>query len=475
MNIHNIRLGFANNSSSTHSLIFLKDVKDYDVENEEFGWNYFTCASEESKTDYLYQLLRLNLQKICGNEAGSIIANNWLGTSKIPKQGKNSYLQDGYIDHQSLYTLPLSWDEKLVDQEFFNNLKDYILQKDLVILGGNDNDEKPHPLDKGNKSFILKLERDDYNNKWVCRKDKNYWSLFNRTNGAKLRLSFNLKDDVQPTKSNYPELVDLKITDFCPYNCSFCYTDSTIKGKEAEYYNIYRVLNILSEMKVFEVAIGGGEPTTHKNFIAIIKDCRNVGIIPNFTTYNIGWLNNPKMWIPITDNCGSFAYSVNDDIKTLTIDNIYEKLTENGIEDKIKVSIQCIIGVCKTNTIETIIKKCIDYNFSLTLLGYKETGRGNQYIERENNSIEIFNLIKKLKYKPNISIDTALAKEWEPLLKESKIPRQMYHLEEGKFSCYIDAVNKKIGPSSYCNEKEYKYLSKDWGWDNEILEAYSQF
>ena len=46
--IHNLRLGLATNSSSSHSLIFLAKkypVKDHDINDGEFGWNFFTAAS----------------------------------------------------------------------------------------------------------------------------------------------------------------------------------------------------------------------------------------------------------------------------------------------------------------------------------------------------------------------------------------------------------------------------------------------
>ena len=58
MNISSIRFGFATNSSSTHSLVFLpqdKKVKD-DMCGEgfgDFGWQNFTVISDKEKLHYL--------------------------------------------------------------------------------------------------------------------------------------------------------------------------------------------------------------------------------------------------------------------------------------------------------------------------------------------------------------------------------------------------------------------------------------
>ena len=56
MKIHNLRLGFACNSSSSHSLIFLPGCTD-NAEGQDFGWQCFTLASSEAKMGYLAQQL----------------------------------------------------------------------------------------------------------------------------------------------------------------------------------------------------------------------------------------------------------------------------------------------------------------------------------------------------------------------------------------------------------------------------------
>jgi hypothetical protein len=62
MKIENVRIGFASNSSSTHSLVIWPDATDYDWEEGEFGWGDFRCKSNEAKMLYLGTQLKENLE-----------------------------------------------------------------------------------------------------------------------------------------------------------------------------------------------------------------------------------------------------------------------------------------------------------------------------------------------------------------------------------------------------------------------------
>jgi len=136
MFVHNVRLGFATNSSSSHSIALVsKDTKIQDDYSPEFGWDFFTCASEEAKRQYLGQTAMHCLGRVHGldNELASIIASKWCGVQVDP---------EGYIDHESTITIPTSyrWGNYSLKKDFFDDLLNFVLRTDVVILGGNDND-----------------------------------------------------------------------------------------------------------------------------------------------------------------------------------------------------------------------------------------------------------------------------------------------------------------------------------------------
>jgi len=446
MHISNIRLGFANNSSSSHSLIFLpnENLKDEGVENAEFGWGQFVCASKDAKNLYLAVMLQYQIQ--LPEKIKYLVIRELTGIDLL--EYEDGY-KSPYVDHQSIFAIPMSFEGEIPDEEFLKELQDYVSREGVVIAGGNDNGGESNLLSEG--SIIdLGLPSEAYG--LICRKDRKYgyWTLFHRSTGAKIRMILGGK--VSPEKAEFPELVDLKITDFCHHNCPFCYQGSTPQGEHADHNDISAALSHLSDIKVFEVAIGGGEPTYHPKFVSILEEASRLGIVPNFSTRSLDWLRDPKKWVPIIDVIGSFAYSVQS---SKDVQELATLMKYNGIRQS-KVSIQYVMGSTSIWEFRTIVEEVSKSDFNLTLLGYKTPGDGRSFNKNETtNWIKIVkeNYDRDSYYTP-ITIDTALAKEYEELLKMNQVPKITYHTQEGKFSMYVDAVEGKIGPSSYCDKNE---------------------
>jgi hypothetical protein len=448
MKVSNIRLGHATNSSSLHSLIFLppnqKPSDDYSKDGC-FGWEFFTCFSHKAKMDYLTMVLQSNLRHFDPQVTEYIIRSVCTDTKFFPR---------GYIDHQSIITLPRKFGSDYIDEDFFLDLTNYILQPNLAILGGNDNTHEKHPL--ATNAFRLPIT--DKVGTWYCRKDgmNDEWVLYNSNSGDKIRFSFNRKQDftTNTTKAEAPELVDIKITDYCPYQCPYCYQDSKPTGKQNTGLSLHNIITTLADLKVFEVAIGGGEPTLSKNFAGIISYCKKLGITPNFSTKNLDFFRDPKNY-KLIEGVGGIAISVEPYTYRKTIAELYSCLNYHEYP-KEQISIQIIIGgdgFCTDCSLVNIAGSMYNFGFDkLTLLGYKLTGRAKGTQERFDKN-KLFNTIKEIssKYWIKIGVDTQFIKMFKEQIQE-QIPSYLYHEEEGKFSCYIDAVEGKIGASSYCRE-----------------------
>lgn len=439
----NARLGFANNSSSTHSMIFLDDgaptPKDRLVEEQEFGWELFTAASPEAKLSYLGQTIYYSLTGSCGEQAAAIIANQLVG---VP------IAFDGYVDHQSRVSVPVGWDGKGVDFEFVDHFKKFLLDDRLVILGGNDNDGEVHEL-AGPDALTPRIR--EWYGVLVARYDPatGEWTLFNRETGAKVRFRF--ARDMRPSgkRPSWPELVDLKVTDFCPFGCSFCYQSSTKAGRHGDKDHVRRVAYALGELRVFEVAIGGGEPTFYPHFDDLLKTFRRVGVVPNFTTRNTAWLHDPDRRPKIVEHCGSFAFSVGDesDVANVVTAVDYHKVPRE------KLSIQVPMGTLSRWEFARVIRKCAEYGVRVTLLGYKDVGFGaSRKPEPYDWWLDEVADVKQgrgLK----LGVDTVMVRQYEPRISE-KVPGVLYNSKEGVWSCYVDAVEGFVAPSSFCPESE---------------------
>jgi hypothetical protein len=471
--VFNARLGLATNSSSTHSLIFLpegKVARDDGVEDMEFGWDRWTAASPEAKKDYLALLLHYNLRDALPANVADMVCREWLGFARRPSDGDLGEDGDGYIDHQSVYALPAAFGTKIVDDKFFAHLRDFVLRPNLAILGGNDNTDESHPLGGG---FVLPMQMDGREDS-TCRFDEagKYWVIFNRKTGAKIRFSFERDPaamTVNPEKAEAPELVDVKITDLCHFGCPFCYMGSTGEGKHADHFAIYQLSEALAQLKVFEVAIGGGEPTMHPDFPEILEMFREDGIVPNFTTKNLGWLRDPALCSRISMSMGAFAFSIDKDgydkqIKELLV------LTDLNKIGRERVSVQAIIGPTdkvfdNTFSVESLVEACAKERLRLTLLGYKDTGRGKEHREKSPRPPRaklpkgwwvgaVKAGVKKSGGYASVGIDTVLAAEAKEGLMKVGVPGVLLTTKEGKFSCFVDAVKREMAPSSYCAPEE---------------------
>lgn len=83
-----------------------------------------------------------------------------------------------------------------------------------------------------------------------------------------------------------PELIDIGITSQCPMGCTYCYTDSQPKGGHAPKELVPTILRTLEEPP-YQIAIGGGEPTLHPDFVWILEQARELGTVPNYTTAGV--------------------------------------------------------------------------------------------------------------------------------------------------------------------------------------------
>ena len=284
----------------------------------------------------------------------------------------------------------------------------------------------------------------------VARRDNNYWTMFHQSDGKKIRFSFDA-DAPTPTKASAPELVDIKITDFCPYKCAFCYQNSTSKGAHASIKYLDILAHALGTLEVFEVAIGGGEPTLHYYFPDILRSFNRAGINANFTTRNLQWLHSTKERDTILKECSAIGFSVQG---APEVDNIAALLNVHNVE-RGRATLHVVLGAHYAYAIKEILKAANYHNLNVLLLGFKPNGRGSTFKQLETFTFEdLTSLPEDFWFTNCLAIDTCLAAQWATQMQDYGISPKLYTTEEGKFSCYIDAVQRTIGPSSYCADAE---------------------
>lgn len=447
--LHNLREGFATNSSSTHSLVRWAGARPTPESGDDpgggYGWDWFLLTRPEVKQHYLQTALFEQLSnELDPEEAAKVIHEVW--PEKTAEEHRRS-LEGAYIDHDSRFYFPTQWDGKTVDLDFVRAIKDLFNRTDIAVYGGNDNDSDPG-IDEGWKTIN---RTDSLFSGGIVRKDNKYgyWTIFSRIDGTKQRLAFDEpwnEKVVRAECSEVPELVDLKITDYCSFGCKFCYQGSTTQGQHAPKERIFKVLDSLAAMKVFEVAIGGGEPTEHPDLPEILRYAKSKGLVANFTTRNLDWL---KLHPEVFELIGAVAISVNS---AAEVQRVCDAFAPQGPCTR-KLIVQYIIGQhSDRHQLEDILDCCGLNSMPITLLGYKMTGRGAQFGRRDMAiwAQIVADKVKKYNYwRLAVGIDTVLAHEGRVALMELGADPRTMTFEEGQHSCYIDAVQMQLHESSY--------------------------
>jgi MoaA/NifB/PqqE/SkfB family radical SAM enzyme len=494
LTISQIRLGHATNSSSSHSVIIdnnelHKEIKNINetldkikiVGETSYNWEDFSLTDREDKLHYLALQLKEHFEQI--NIPLPFI--NGMLKKLLNMKISDKTLEESNIDHQSIWRFPNN-----LPYNFYEELRDFISQPYVTIYGGNDNSDDGHEiLPHEKEATISTIWLDDTLN-YIFNYYDGYWTMYNKDNGNKIKMSF-IHHNETCLKSDVPELVDIKITDQCRKNCNWCYMDSNIKGNPAKYEDVTKIISSLkgdwwnNKNSTFEIAFGGGEPTLHPDFKEILKYSKGIGITPNFSTYSKDWLEDIELVKVVLKNVGGIGISIHseDDLEKLYYPilntlNIYAKMFD--IDKRPQIIVQHVFGNLNFEKTTSLIKRfCQLYNERRTnflLLGPKYTGRASENSFNKFSEEDINFLIESFGYnRYRFSVDTSFAKIYgKNMLEKMNIHPMTYQTEEGKFSCYINAVEGKIGKSSYDNNLELLNL-KDTNLRKQILEKFSQY
>ncbi|MDP4177333.1 MAG: radical SAM protein [Bacillota bacterium] len=285
-----------------------------------------------------------------------------------------------------------------------------------------------------------------------------------------ITLRFGTELNTNPWYAPWPELADISISNHCTKGCEFCYKDSTNNQKFMSLEEYEYVLNCLKSERwgnVFQVALGGGEPLEHPQFIDIIHKTNSMAIAANFTTNGV---HIDKIVAKnIKNKVGAAAVSVSkaeeinaDKIKIFTDEgiktNIHFVLDNQSIYDAIDI----LNG--KYNDILQNINGVI-------FLTYKPKGRANldKCLKLDNQLNKFINLIDNNTADVRIGFDACFV----PLLMNKTKTNVDYidSCECGFFSVYIDE-NMNVKPCSFANDDRFTYNLKNYNFEDIWMNKY---
>lgn len=302
----------------------------------------------------------------------------------------------------------------------------------------------------------------------IDKKKSHYYYYFNRSNGLSIRSEY--KDFEEPFWSvEGPELLDVSITNYCERGCDFCYRESSIDGKHMSIHDFEIIMEYIKGANTYQIALGGGNPNQHPNFVEVLRLCREkYGIVPSYTTNGDGLTK--EILMASKKYCGAVAIS------------FYEPF------EKFKTALKDIISYgIKTNvhfllTSETI-KIAIDLlrnppEFlnginAVVFLNYKPVGfNANTHLLLKNSGCikEFFALISKHDIgRFKIGFDSCTVSGIVDNLNFN--PSFIESCEAGRFSAFI-SENMRLYPCSFMERnsegKDLANISLKEAWLNSM-------
>lgn len=261
--------------------------------------------------------------------------------------------------------------------------------------------------------------------------------------GTKIR--YNKLDNLTPS---FAESIDCTITTKCDGGCEYCYLECNENGEHADLNQpFFDTLH-----KGQELALNGND-LTHPDLVKFLARMRDKGVICNMT-FNQKHFMRHAIDIKQLEMLG-LIHGIGVSLTDSTDPNLYVNL-----EMFDNVVVHTIDGLLTKDD----IKNMSDKNIKLLILGYKILGRGADYFDK--HELEIDNNVKYLRdnikeisrHFDVISFDNLAL---EHLDIKSHMPnkewKRLYMGDEGEYTFFIDAVNKKFAVSSLA-EKQYDLM-----------------
>ena len=276
--------------------------------------------------------------------------------------------------------------------------------------------------------------------------------------GTKVR-----RTDADKFIPEFPECMDVKLTDKCDGGCKFCYENCTPNSPHSD---------ILSQEWIHtvhpftELAINGND-LTHPQLVEFLELMKSKKVIVNMTVNQRHFLDKFHFIKELVDN--NLIKGVGVSLTDSSSIELFERIKEVP-----NVVIHTIAGIVSDRDIKELMK----HDIKLLILGYKEVGRGVSYFAAYQTNIirnrmvlkaNLDNLVKNCKV---VSFDNLALKQLDVkdvLFKDKDNWDEFYMGNDGEYTFYIDAVNKTYSRSS-TEKKIARYPIK-----SSVIEMFNTF
>ena len=245
--------------------------------------------------------------------------------------------------------------------------------------------------------------------------------------------------------------MDIKISNYCDMGCKFCHEGSTKNGRHGDILN-EKFIETLHPYQ--EVALGGGDATSHPDLILFLQKLKDRKVIVNMTVNQKHFEQKQDLIRKLVDE--KLIYGIGVSLVNPTDEFIsLVKQYPNAV-------VHVINGVLRPSDVEVLS----DNNLKMLILGYKQLRRGNEWYNENHENIVVKqmwlkeNLAEIINHFKVVSFDNLAIEQLEVQRLMSKEEWDEFYMgDDGTMTYYIDMVERKFARSSTADfDKRYDLL-----------------
>lgn len=268
-----------------------------------------------------------------------------------------------------------------------------------------------------------------------------YQALFDQTSGIYIR-------NGNPFwRSEGPELLDISITNYCERGCEFCYRRSDRYGLTMSLEMYEYVISEAEKCGVSQVALGGGNPNQHPQFIEILRLTRDHGIVPSYTTNGQGMTED--IYRATSEYAGAVAVSWYDRGKDA------RKVVDHCRDYGIPANIHIILDDNNVRSVRSIINDIpLEKVNALIFLNYKPVTESKRTVLSFNEYVDDALRYLVCQHGCRIGFDSCMISHLTSMA-DLIDARSIDFCESGRFSAFVDESGL-VYPCSFMCGAGYK-------------------
>lgn len=274
--------------------------------------------------------------------------------------------------------------------------------------------------------------------------------------GTKIR-----ENDLDFFETEFPESMDLKITNKCHNGCAFCHENSTCDGKHGDIMSP----SFIDKLHPYtEIAIGGGNPLEHPDLVPFLEKLKTLKMIPSMTIRQNDFMDNLELITELVNK--KLIYGLGISLVSTKQDGFIE-----AVQKFPNAVIHVINGIVTLDELEMLAY----HNLKILILGYKEVRRGKDlfYSDLATQSWimqlrkETYDMLPQIigcRWFDVVSFDNLAIKQLNPQRLMSKEKwNEMYMGDDGidgemtSASMFIDMVERQFAKNS-CSMDRYPLM-----------------